>query len=566
MISAKNNVHQRYHRQKGLSLLELSIVISVTAILAVGILSWVTPTASTDADKALVTRAKMVTISKAMEAFRVKNDRLPCPADKTLPMRSSQNANNSGLNQYDYDDEALSITATSTAVASIGSNAKCATPIGAVPSRALGLSSDMMLDGWGRKFLYHVNATLCSNSTNGCSARSYSFTPAASTLLVQTTSTAPAGNITSAAAYVLVSYGADGYYAYTPAGTVYPGTGSTDEVVNGNKTANPLTYIQKAVSLGSPRYDDITLYRTKDQLESAVFDTAAPLVDRVTCQANMTAGIAKITAYIASGTAAEPPATSLKRNLTRLRSPLVTGTDISVTAPSTIGSTSTDLSIFPVGTQITTSGFPSTANNNIDAPTYTSGTVVKNNHSMTVTASSSTSLTVDVATLATDPAGQTVTISSAGNGDEAVLGMMWALQDVCNEYYGTFSGTNNGTANDVTVTATDTFTFRSNLPNYALVTFVPGSDIFVSGFVTANNNGIFSVVSRTATTMKVKKGTNLTPLTAETTSVGEIVLISHTCPGNDRWTAVAPGGSPATYSYTTNSCRCPSGTWDGNTC
>src|SRR4051812_17293414 len=73
-----------FYSQKGMSLVELAIVITIAAIIAVGYLSWMQPPVVTDAEKALATRNKMTVISKAIEAFRTKYNRLPCPADPAL--------------------------------------------------------------------------------------------------------------------------------------------------------------------------------------------------------------------------------------------------------------------------------------------------------------------------------------------------------------------------------------------------------------------------------------------------------------------------------------------------
>jgi hypothetical protein len=535
------------NQENGVSLFELSIIITIAAIVAVGFLSWVMPPVITDAEKALITRNRMELINEAMAAFKVKNSRLPCPADKGLFMGQVRQQIPGSINYYDYDDEALSITA--------ASGVDCPTPVGAVPTRALALPSENMLDGWGRKFLYHVNGNFCNNITTaatatqalqlGCTARSYSILPTdvadgepnnyavgyntAKDLVVNDIA---GTSLATAAAYVLVSYGANGFNGYLPSG-VRMGTS-----VNASEAENDggnVTYIKNAVVINPAavnRYDDIVTFRTKAQLEGNVVDATTPLVDTTTCDSNR-AGVAAITKSVAN---------TMRTTITAMQggAAVTSATDISVTGPSTYESVSTDLSVFAIGDVVTVSGF--------------SGS---NNGTFTVTNSSTDTLTVGTSSLSSPAASGSATITAYNNnGDEVVLDMMMGLQDICNDYY--------GTKTDTTTAVTSSSVFSGT--GFNTVTFAVGSDILVSGFTNASNNGIFNITARASdgtsiTVRQVVEGViNATPLVTETNTTGKkITFITKTCPGN---TTGNSGG--ATYDYISNTCRCPNGEWDGS--
>lgn len=574
MILRKNLIKTGHLGQRGMSLLELSIIITVAAIIAVGYLSWTNPSAITDAEKALVTRDRMMVISKAIETFRIKNNRLPCPAMGQLNQNNVNNSMGIGaiiptkddtdmtanplvLNRFDYDDEALSITASG--------GVDCPQPLGVVPTRALSLSNDMMLDGWGRKIVYHVNANFCGSDTAsaqqltlGCTPRSYAILPTDTAagapnnyavgynvakdlvvtakdeagVAIPTEGTLGAG---AAAAYVLLSHGADGYYGYMPSGTKMAVSTNPDEMENGNED---LTYIKRPISISSTltdRYDDILIFRTKAQIDSTVIDVTTPLVSKAECAANAsaTAGIAATSAGVAM---------SMRNNITALRTGFAYDNIADLRTDSTdssFNSATKDLSVFSVGEIIKTSDF----------------TTAGNNGNFTVLTSSISKLVVTgAAPITVSETANNGDISSySNNGDEMVLDMMWALQDVCADYYGAIM------AEDIAVTSNNTFTssVTGTVPATTMNTpglIAVGSQIFVAGFSQAANNGVFTIAARTATTITVAETTLLVEAKGK-----RITMTTKACPGNSTGNA---GG--AIYNYITNSCVCQNGEWDGS--
>lgn len=263
-------------REDGFSLVELSAIIAIAATLAIGYISWTMPATQNDAIKTLSTYQRMQTLSHAIENFVAVNQKLPCPANPTLNSQMHQNSNSSTANLYDFDDEALTIDDT---------GIRCPVSIGAIPTRALGLPSDYMFDGWNRKFLYHVAPDLCSNTI--CNTRSYKagITTATGGLTV-TGDTVLADNT---AAFVLLSYGTNGKGAYLPSGSSIPSDNVSDDEADNNDNNYTLnngnnSYIKRDISSD---FDDIVLFRTQQQIESLI--DAVTAADFLTCRDNSVA-------------------------------------------------------------------------------------------------------------------------------------------------------------------------------------------------------------------------------------------------------------------------------------
>jgi len=550
-----NRLKRHLMQQSGFSLVELAIIITIAASLAVATITWIMPAAKTDSDKALLTRNKMIAISKAMEAFRVKNARLPCPALPTMAMGLTGHQNTGATNLFDYDDEAMTITSGTGASA-----AYCPSATGALPTRALGLDSDFMLDGWGRKFFYAVNANFCGDSTvNGCNAKSYSilttdtagnngFTVGYDTTKDLVIKNSAGTTLAAQAAYVVLSYGADGYYAYLQSGSQNAVVSTnSNEVINGNKTADPVTYVQSPATISTTlanRFDDIVLFRTKAQLDSDVTDATTPLIDQATCVKNNQV-IGLFTQAIAN---------TMRVDFTALRSGGVGATDMVTTTqtingvPSLIFSSTSNDAIFSglaVGTLITTDMPGNTA-------TYTVMSFTVNPSTNTLTVSNNTNTPAIVA-----DAAQAGNVFTSNNGDEVALDILYTVQDACNDYYGTIS------ANDIVITGVNTLAIPAaslatiGYQSTDITTLFPAgvsSQIMISGFTNAANNGVFTVTSAAiGSPDTVTITTNSFSTTAPDASAGQgITIKSYVCPGN-----ALVVGSPAYYNYSTNQCYCP---------
>ena len=99
---------------------------------------------------------KLDAIETALMAYRLGNNRLPCPADPALtdiPANAATYGYEAGHPGNLRRRQRVSYTITpSTSHAALGMSIA----EGAVPVKALGLPDEFQFDGWGRKFAYAV--------------------------------------------------------------------------------------------------------------------------------------------------------------------------------------------------------------------------------------------------------------------------------------------------------------------------------------------------------------------------------------------------------------------------
>ena len=125
----------------GFSLVELSIVLSIIAVIAGGALS--VGSARTKAAKYEQTAKKMEIIQKAVASYLAIRGRIPCPAvGSTAPTAST----------FGFESDTLADPDDCTGVSQSGT-----AWIGVVPVRTLLLPDEFMFDGWGRRITYAVD-------------------------------------------------------------------------------------------------------------------------------------------------------------------------------------------------------------------------------------------------------------------------------------------------------------------------------------------------------------------------------------------------------------------------
>ena len=143
MVKITVHQSQRQSAQHGFTLLELSVVLTILAILIGGGL--VIGTAQLEQSKITVTKERLDTIETMLENYVTAFNRLPCPANITLATsdanfgtedRTAPDACDAVANEIFNDGEVF------------GS---------AVPVRTLQLPDNFMFDGWGHRFFYAVD-------------------------------------------------------------------------------------------------------------------------------------------------------------------------------------------------------------------------------------------------------------------------------------------------------------------------------------------------------------------------------------------------------------------------
>lgn len=260
--------------KKAYSLVELSVVITIMSILMMGVTSIV----SNSMKKAQKneTQEKIQIIYNAMGKFLLREKRLPCPARLNLAESSAS-----------YGDDKYITTETSNPnfnksitdggcnesnrIFADGSNNFF---IGAVPTTTLGLSSDMAKDEFGNKITYIVS----KNATIATEAVSSAIFPASNTGFGATDATAYSGQmldvfeysnreITDNAILALISHGNNKNCAY-PANSTSANSSCpiNDEAINSSNKYSTSINNSIIYSSTNPNFDDIVLFKTKNQI------------------------------------------------------------------------------------------------------------------------------------------------------------------------------------------------------------------------------------------------------------------------------------------------------------
>lgn len=256
------------HRQ-GFSLLELAVVtVIVSGIAASGL---VLGRATIESAQVAATNQRMNVIETALYAYRLANDRLPCPSSLSLTAASAQ-----------YGVEAANPgTCTGGAPAANFTFTSGASTVveGGVPVRALNLPDEFMYDGWGRRFVYSVWAPI----TAGKGFVNYGVTPNCGMTSVRNTSGAAR---TNRGLYTLYSTGNNGHGGYNVSGQrVAAASVNADEYINCHCNASAAntgylaTYVQKDYAESATNtldaFDDIVRFKERWQLQS-YFDEYNP--------------------------------------------------------------------------------------------------------------------------------------------------------------------------------------------------------------------------------------------------------------------------------------------------
>lgn len=244
-----------FDRQQGFTLMELTVVLVIVALLLGGLL--VPLGAQRDVESMRATEKSLADIREALIGFAAINGRLPCPAEATLQGTNPSGANysaNAGIEATTGSGSGLTCACTTSASDIAGWASACnggmATSVtGVLPWATLGL---LETDAWGRRYTYRVN-TVFSRGVDPAPTTSSTFGTGCALTLVSDMPTKAAfalctqGDITIRPAFgsgttlassvpaVVVSHGGNGLGAYTSFATQLTAAASgTDEFENSN--------------------------------------------------------------------------------------------------------------------------------------------------------------------------------------------------------------------------------------------------------------------------------------------------------------------------------------------
>ncbi|MBI1274737.1 prepilin-type N-terminal cleavage/methylation domain-containing protein [bacterium] len=248
------------HCQKGVSLVEMAIVIVIIAAMAGMALSM----GSSQNSQAKLKQSydKMAMVEEAFALFVRMNGRLPCPADPRQPRLNAGGAANPNLGLEDCTAN------TQITVAGVpGAFA------GAVPTQTLNLSPELMIDGWDRRFTYVVEERFIDRINFAANFEGNTLY-AADYLEVDDgiTMATGAGARSRNAVMVLISHGENGEGAWNKEGTarIATTTANAAQLLNARNRwsggAGAAADKRFAQTMRSGVYDDIVHYMKKGEL------------------------------------------------------------------------------------------------------------------------------------------------------------------------------------------------------------------------------------------------------------------------------------------------------------
>lgn len=237
-------------RIKGFSLIELSVVLIIIALLVSSGLSLLNLTLDRESHDRTVQRLDM--LQETLKSYALSYGYLPCPADITASTDATAYGTGTGTGAG-----AISCTAANFTTGN--------TRAGMVPTKTLGLDDIYGVDGWGSRILYAVDARL----TVSGAATTYPLGSAVGTLTVRDET---GGDRTTVATYVLVSHGINAHGGYpVRGGATRRSSGSTNASeqencecdATGAATAYDVIYIERETTGDTEAltsFDDIVRY------------------------------------------------------------------------------------------------------------------------------------------------------------------------------------------------------------------------------------------------------------------------------------------------------------------
>lgn len=235
--------HPRMARKAGFTILELSVVLTVIALIAGSALA--VGASRIQAAKIEDTQVKMSAILETLDNFVKNYGYLPCPANPTALTTDN-----------DFGDGRVTNGACSASnILSSGT-----TMIGVVPTVTLGLAPSVGLDGWNRRITYVIDerlaATLGWNTINPDNTIGW--------ITILSAKAPQLTTVTDKAVMLLISHGQNGHGAWRAKGgsPLNKNLNDAEENENINIGAVDSTFVQKFLT---EDFDDVVYYRLKWQ-------------------------------------------------------------------------------------------------------------------------------------------------------------------------------------------------------------------------------------------------------------------------------------------------------------
>ncbi|MCB2108800.1 MAG: prepilin-type N-terminal cleavage/methylation domain-containing protein [Rhodobacteraceae bacterium] len=236
-------------RQLGFTLIEIAIVLVVIGLLVSGGLVAISPVLQSA--KISESKSKIARVESALLAYVIANGCLPCPASTARPSSTDAAAGQSE-------------------VGGAGNTAPCAGActftVGIVPWENLGLAEGDVTDGFNNLLTYAATSALSDSATD--MTRSGSTYPAGAL-----TVTDALGNLTTAAAYVIVGHGVDGSFAFAPFTGAQradqQGGASANQTQNGDFADGTFALVAPNPNTGANYFDDIVVFKTAPNMIQA---------------------------------------------------------------------------------------------------------------------------------------------------------------------------------------------------------------------------------------------------------------------------------------------------------
>lgn len=255
------------------SLIELSVVLVVAAIVLAGVLS--ASAVSIRNAKIKVTNDRIAAIYKALGSFAITNYRLPCPAAMNIArdgagygvsVGAAGACSDAGIYQANQQNDIL---------------------YGMLPVASLGLPADLGEDGFGNKMIYIVNKNFTATDYPSTTLSGFfsSYTETDINITIGALQVA-SENIINGNAFAIISLGSNGYGAFAANSTTQNVSTSTDTyeaqnyLANINGATTPKTADFGVVTgfvtdvniiynnLSSEVFDDIVFFKSRSQMVS----------------------------------------------------------------------------------------------------------------------------------------------------------------------------------------------------------------------------------------------------------------------------------------------------------